>query len=369
MTSRDRTERFKELRRLYKPHSIKIKDISTYLRSAATTISHRANAKLHKSRIAQKLRITDPYNSDESREGKSLLDRDSDELSSSSDDETEHKQSPKLPSNLRNALQHTPRWLALLSDIDRNISIIQKQLGILKQTHRERLRIQFDDELYVQQDIQIEETTKSITALFHDSHSKLKQIAITQSKSNIHHQMDPIQHELRLNAMKSRAVQIQQLTTVFRHDQRVFLEKLKDRESRGSKFIQSYDLSNTHGFNSLNLNLDKIEQGLTKQQLMELEAVERDCDKRTKEIINISKSVSELAQIFRDLSVLIVEQGSVLDRIDYNVEQTLDRFTSSKKHIDKAQEYQKKSSSSVVILFLLIVIAVCIVILVLQHLV
>ena len=166
--------------------------------------------------------------------------------------------------------------------------------------------------------------------------------------------------------MKSRAVNIQQLTTVFRHDQRVFLEKLKQRETRGSKFIQSYD--NQNGFNILNLNLDKIEQGLTKQELMKLEFLETNCDKRTQEIIHISKSVSELAQIFRDLSVLIVEQGSVLDRIDYNVEQTLDQFKSSKKHIDKAEKYQKKSTSSVVILFLLIMIAVCVIILILEHL-
>ena len=97
MTYRDRTHRFKELRRLYQPHSIKIKDISTYLRSAATTISHRANAKLSKSKLAQRLRIKDPYNSDDSQEGKSLLkytstrNSNSDDLSSSSDDEHEEK--------------------------------------------------------------------------------------------------------------------------------------------------------------------------------------------------------------------------------------------------------------------------------------
>eukprot|EP01084_Bolivina_argentea_P141719 249011_1 len=347
MTFRDRTERFKELRRLYKPHSIKIKDISNYLRSAATNISHRTNAKFAKTKLAQRLGIKDPYNSDDSQEGKSLLKHtstrnkkssdysDSDDLSSSSDDD---KQPTKLPSHLLRSLENEPIWLQLLHNVDENISIIQNQLGILKQTHRERLRIQFDDELYVQQDIQIEETTKSITSLFHDTQSKLKQIAI-KSEQNISH-IDKIQSELRLNAMKSRAVKIQKLTTVFRRDQRIFLEKLKERESRSSKFIKSYDAKET-GFGVLNLDLSKIEQGLTKQELMELEYMEQNCDKRTHEIINISKSVSELAQIFRELSVLIVEQGSLLDRIDYNVEQSLDRFKSSKKHIDKAEKYQR----------------------------
>ena len=135
MTYRDRTDRFKELRRLYQPHSINIKDISSYLRSAATNISHRANAKFSKSKLAQRLRIKDPYNSDESEEGKSLLkytstrNSNSDDLSSSSDDEQEEKlnKKRKLPQNLLNSLQSTPLWMQLLSDIDQNISIIQKQ--------------------------------------------------------------------------------------------------------------------------------------------------------------------------------------------------------------------------------------------------
>ena len=239
----------------------------------------------------------------------------------------------------------------------------------MKRTHSERLRIQFDDEKYVSQDIQIEETTKIVTTLFRDCHSKLKQIATTNSPatSSIPDHIDPIQHELRLNAMRSRAVKIQGLTTSFRHAQRVFLEKLQQRESRGHRFIKSYDTEKGGGF-GLNLDLDKIEQGLTKQELMRLQSVEKDCDKRTAEIIKISKSVSELAQIFRDLSVLIVEQGSVLDRIDYNVEQTLDRFKSSNKHINKAAKYQKASGTSFFILFLLLFIVICIFILVLQRL-
>ncbi len=137
MTFRDRTERFKELRRLYKPHTIKIKDISNYLRSAATNISHRTNAKFAKTKLAQRLGIKDPYNSDDSQEGKSLLKHtstrnkkslnysDSDDLSSSSDD-TQFQQT-KLPSNLLHSLANEPIWLQLLHNLDENISIIQNQ--------------------------------------------------------------------------------------------------------------------------------------------------------------------------------------------------------------------------------------------------
>ena len=134
MTSRDRTARFEELRRLYKPHSIKINDISSYLRSAATSISHRANAKFSKSKFNQRFKIKDPYNSDDSGEGKSLLkhtsaqnNADSDSISSSSDGDNSHEQATKLPLHLVKALQTKPLWMQLLRDIDENIVILEKQ--------------------------------------------------------------------------------------------------------------------------------------------------------------------------------------------------------------------------------------------------
>ena len=37
------------------------------------------------------------------------------------------------------------------------------------------------------------------------------------------------------------------------------------------------------------------------------------------------QSVAELAEIFREIHVLVIKQGTVIDRIDYNIEQAADR--------------------------------------------
>jgi syntaxin 16 len=46
-------------------------------------------------------------------------------------------------------------------------------------------------------------------------------------------------------------------------------------------------------------------------------------EQRDEEIRRIVESIAELQSIFADLANLVADQGTVLDRIDYNMEQTV----------------------------------------------
>ena len=47
-------------------------------------------------------------------------------------------------------------------------------------------------------------------------------------------------------------------------------------------------------------------------------------NERDQEIVRIAKSIEELAAIFKELAVLVIDQGTILDRIDYNMESAVE---------------------------------------------
>ena len=70
---------------------------------------------------------------------------------------------------------------------------------------------------------------------------------------------------------------------------------------------------------------------------------------------HIAKSAQELAQIFKDLNQLVIEQGTIVDRIDYNMDQAVVKVKEGLQQVVKAEEY-KKSNRPGFIIFVLIVI-------------
>ena len=58
-------------------------------------------------------------------------------------------------------------------------------------------------------------------------------------------------------------------------------------------------------------------------------------DQREREVTQIAKSIHQLAEIFRDLQTLVIDQGTLLDRIDYNIEQTAVQVKEATVELDK----------------------------------
>ena len=87
---------------------------------------------------------------------------------------------------------------------------------------------------------------------------------------------------------------------------------------------------------------------------------------REREIEDIAQGIIGLSDLFRDLNTMIIDQGTLLDRIDYNIERTATDVRAAEKDIVVAERYQKKSTKRKIIFLLILIIFGVIVLLVIR---
>eukprot|EP01084_Bolivina_argentea_P084416 152668_1 len=267
---------------------------------------------------------------------------------------------PNAPttSDIRVAMPVTPPWMQSVEQIDSKSRQIEQQINVLKHDHSSRQRVIFDDHKADKYDLSIQETTKSVTALFKATKAMLQSMTI---KSN-EHSIPLIERTTRYNAMCSRATKVQQLTKVFRDAQRHFLQQMQIKQERSNKYIDMESVTNTLP------DLSGIyDESFNKEQMQRIQQMEMDASQKTQQILNIAKSVHALAELFNDLSQLVVEQGSLVDRIDYNVEQTLQTLHNTVPIVRKTNQYHKRSKTTLCIIVLVLLIILLGSIVILRH--
>ena len=76
------------------------------------------------------------------------------------------------------------------------------------------------------------------------------------------------------------------------------------------------------------------------------------------------KSINDLNELFKDLATMVVDQGTVLDRIDYNIERVSHSVEGGLGQLQKAAKHQKASRKMYIITVLMIIFIILFVLLV-----
>jgi syntaxin 16 len=98
---------------------------------------------------------------------------------------------------------------------------------------------------------------------------------------------------------------------------------------------------------------DALDRGAySDADIRQLNALKARASTRGQEIIRIAESINELATMFNQLNCLIVEQGTILDRIDYSVDQSVLHVQQGVVELRKADDFSKKNKAMHCILVL-----------------
>ncbi|XP_034490158.1 syntaxin-16 [Drosophila innubila] len=306
-----------------------------------------------------------------------------------------------------------PVWLDKFEEAQYTMSKIKPKLDELGSLHaRHLLRPTFDDQR--DDECEIEVLSQIVSKLISSTHRHIQCVRSSLGVGS------KVEQRLTANAVECALLQLQDLTVKFRNSQNAYLLQLNSREERSQKYFDNNEFTNvelgdnndqlanfadsfdnflqpvegtttttaagaaaTTNGRSTNTYLfdDDDEQEIddhfkkpvanrmTQQQLLLFEEENtRLAQHREEEVTKIVKSIYDLNDIFKDLGHMVHEQGTIMDRIDYNVEQTQTRVSEGLRQLQRAEMYQRKNRKMCIILILAAVTFVMLLLLILTKL-
>ncbi|KAG5642218.1 hypothetical protein DXG03_003387 [Asterophora parasitica] len=173
------------------------------------------------------------------------------------------------------------------------------------------------------------------------------------------------------NVQRGLAVKVQDLSAAFRKKQRVYMEKLQGHAIKNQDLLIASGAISLKGSEGISAVDDDVAAArhtqfqslsLSQSQSQSLLADSYDQDQitsRTHSLNELANSISSLAELFKDLSTLIIDQGTLLDSIEYNIEQTAVRVSEAVVELEEAKGYQNRTGKRrcIFLLVLLVILA------------
>lgn len=246
-----------------------------------------------------------------------------------------------------------PAWVDLSDEIASNVQRARSKMAELAKAHAKALMPSFGDGKEDQH--KIEALTHEITDLLKKSEKKLKKLSSggTSEESNI-----------RKNVQRSLATDLQSLSVELRKKQSTYLKRLR-QQTEGPDGV---DLEmNLNGKQSTRDDDEFDDLGFNEHQMAKLKKSEAFTVEREQEIQQVVESVNELAQIMKDLSVLVIDQGTIVDRIDHNIQNVAASVDDGLKQLQKAERSQKRGGMIMCATVLVVMCFVMLVLLILKE--
>ena len=250
-----------------------------------------------------------------------------------------------------------PAWVDFSEEASADIAAIKVKLRELSSAHAKALLPTFDD-VGGAEDHVVEVVTNEITRLLKRCEGRLRRLGERAADG-----ADAEETRVVKNVQTKLATEAHRLSVVFRKTQKEYLQRLQQQEGLGPGGAGVDDIFANAGARAEH---DDVDPGFSAQQMRRVDRVEAHSYERDREVMHILQSVNDLAGVMKDLSVLIIDQGTVLDRIDYNCEMVAVTVEEGRKQLAKAEDYQKNSRLILCIYFLAAMVGVMLLVVIFQ---
>lgn len=243
-----------------------------------------------------------------------------------------------------------PAWIDISDEVDERLGQIEANITLLAGLHRKNALPGFDDRTHEEE--QIERLTFQITADLHKCQSSIKAFETMANRDGT----TAADQKMSSNMKISMATKVQATSTKFRKMQSNYLRSLRNEAFANNPNSTTDLLIEDNSSMDADIDASFSHSTLEQQQQHQIQATSQEDEhmlrQREKEITKIAQGILELSDIFKDLQTMIIDQGTLLDRIDYNVETMRTNVKQADKELIKATHYQKRTQKCKIILLL-----------------
>ncbi|PGH17683.1 hypothetical protein AJ79_01045 [Helicocarpus griseus UAMH5409] len=254
-----------------------------------------------------------------------------------------------------------PRWVDIQDEVTELLAGIAQKSARLDKLHQKHVLPGFGDEdVRKEEEGMIEELTQDITRGFHDCQRAIKRIEAMVNEQKQQGGASKGDETMAKNIQISLAARVQEASAGFRKKQSTYLKKLRGLDGMTTPLERSATpVQNPYMDPSLiESDADKSYSQSTLLQTSQKQVNTNDTAimQREREINDIARGIIELSDIFRDLQAMVIDQGTMLDRIDFNVERMTVDVKAADKELTVATNYQRRTTKRKILLLLILLV-------------
>jgi syntaxin 16 len=232
------------------------------------------------------------------------------------------------------------------------MAAIKARMAELQALHGRAALVSFAETRAAQDGVEV--ATAEVTRLFRAAEARLASFNGAAGGAPL----SPADAKVRDAVRRTLAAELQGLSLQFRRQQKAYLEKLRAARGfgggggGGGGGGHAKPASTAGAFALLDGDGDDDGDGLagglgaapaafTQAQATRAGGLAALAAERDRDVAAVTASIAALAQIMKDLSALVIEQGTVLDRIDYNLEAAAVSVDAGVRQLVRAEKAQR----------------------------
>lgn len=252
-----------------------------------------------------------------------------------------------------------PSFLDISESIDENIDLITKKIDKLNGLYKKNLLPGFNDRTMDEEEI--EKLNYTITTKFYECNNLVKRFENIKRQPDNKLKADDL--NMIENMQKNYAWKIQQLSSNFRRLQNNYIKFLKKDEFEQLPSLNKSTIADGGTYNPAIDETEELET-YSREAIKESSSILQQKSnindsmirQREQEVTKLAQGVLEVSSIFKEMQNMVIDQGTILDRIDYNLENTKVDLQNASQQLIQGSRYQKRTQKCKLILLLSLIV-------------